>query len=177
MYFLTSYKREEQSYVIIEMHVCRLGMYSNMKDPIIREQKCICNILLCEQGQGFSRIFYAVFVVTAELLSVSFSLIWKPRIIRTWNRSAVEATRNIKQLYRLYFHHLEGKKCSDRCYVQKKHERTSCERIKLITQIANIGLIPLPDSRIIDKPIFVAHIRLQTIYLLPNQWILYLRMS
>ena len=75
MCFLTSYKREEQSYVIIEMHVCRLGMYSNMKDPIIREQKCICNILLCEQGQGFSRIFYAVFVVTAELLSVSFSLI------------------------------------------------------------------------------------------------------
>ena len=75
MSFLTSYKREEQAYVIIEMHVCRLRMYSYMKDPIIREQKCICNILLCEQGQGFSRIFYAVFVVTAELLSVSFSLI------------------------------------------------------------------------------------------------------
>ena len=77
MSFLTSYKREEQSYVIIEMHVCRLGMYSNMKDPIIREQKCNCNILLCEQGQGFSRFFYVVFVEKAEnkLLSVSFSLI------------------------------------------------------------------------------------------------------
>ena len=170
MSFLTSYKRAEQSYVIIEMHVCRLRMYSYMKDPIIREQKCICNILLCEQGQGFSRFFYVVFVEKAELLSVSFSLIWKPRIIKTWNRSAVEATRNIKQFFRLYSHLIEGKEiCSDRCFVQKKHERTSCERIKLITQIANIGLIPLPDSQIIDKPIFVAHKRLQTIYLFPNQ--------
>ena len=58
MSFLTSYIREEQAYVIIEMHVCRLRMYSYMKDPIIREQKCICNILLCEQGQGFRRFFY-----------------------------------------------------------------------------------------------------------------------
>lgn len=40
------------------MHVCRLRMYSYMKDPIIKEQKCICNILLCEQGQGFLRPFY-----------------------------------------------------------------------------------------------------------------------
>ena len=148
MSFLTSYKREEQSYVIIEMHVCRLRMYSYMKDPIIREQKCICNILLCEQGQGFSRFFYVVFVVKAELLSVSFSLKWKPRIMRIWNRSAVEATRNIKQLYRLYFHHLEGKKlfwsllCSKKAWKNKlwkdKIDHTDSKyRINTVTRQSN----------------------------------------
>ena len=122
------------------MHVCRLRMYSYMKDPIIKEQKCICNILLCEQGQGFLRPFY-LSSIKENLENYQYSF-HSSRTYGLWEHKSGRLLKKIRILSKyvdFFYHHMERKEiCSDLCLVHETHESTSCERIKLITQKRNI---------------------------------------